>query len=85
MTESLLLKWGTVKSWHDLTERSKEIMTRYFEEGIPTSCMADHPDNNRKQIICELIDQFSGEIHNDWSGEQMSKDEAKKYIMEYRP
>lgn len=85
MTESLLLKWGTVKSWRDLTERSVEIMKRYFEDGVSMSCMADHPDNNRKQILCELIDQFSGEIHNDWSGEEMSKDEAKKYIMDYQP
>lgn len=84
MTESLLLKWGTIKSWHDLTERSIEIMTRYFENGVPMSCIADQPDSNRKHILCELIDQLNGEIHNDWSGEMMSKEEAKKYIMDYQ-
>ena len=83
MTESLLLKWGTVKGWFDLSERSQEIMRRYFAEGVPLSCAADRPGDDRKAILCELIDQFEGEIQNDWSGEIMTKDEAKDYVKNY--
>lgn len=83
MAEHLLLKWGTVKDWGGFTEQSQKIMRRYFADGIPMSCMADHPDESRKVILCELIDQLDGQIQDDWSGEAMTKAEAKKYIMEY--
>lgn len=83
MAESLLLKWGTIKGWDSLSERSQEIARRYFADGVSMSCAADKPDEARKNILCELIDQLDGEIQNDWSGEIMSKDEAKKYVMEY--
>jgi hypothetical protein len=83
MAESLLLKWGTVKAWDDLSEKSQEIMGRYFADGMELSAMADKPTEERKAILCELIDQFSGEIQNDWSGDVMTKDEAKKYVLEY--
>lgn len=81
--EKLYLKWGTVKGWEKLTEQSVEILQRYFKEGVPFSAMADHPDEDRKQILCELINQFTGEIWNDWSGEKMTKDEAKQYVVTY--
>lgn len=83
MTESLSLKWGTVKGWFDLSEKSLELMRQYFGDGVPMSAMADRPDDDRKAILCKLIDQFTGEIQNDWSGEKMSKDDAKKYVTEY--
>ena len=36
-----------------------------------------------KQAVCDLIDAVNcEEIWNDWTGEKMSKDEAKKYVME---
>lgn len=82
MSEFLQLKWGTLKEWSGLSEKSQEIVRRYFQKGVPWSCMFDHPDDTRKAILCELIDQLDGDIMNDWSGEKMSKDEAKKYIMQ---
>lgn len=84
MTESLLLKWGTIKGWDNFTEKSQEIVKRFFADGMCMSAAADKPDEDRRKILCELIDQLDGEIQNDWSGEIMSKDEAKKYVMEYR-
>lgn len=81
--ESLLLKWGTIKGWNNFSEKSQEIVGRYFADGISMSCAMDHPDDARKRILCELIDQLDGEIQNDWSGEKMTKDEAKQYVMEY--
>lgn len=83
MAERLTLKWGTVKGWNGLSEKSIEIMKRFFDEGVPMSVMGDRPDPGRRLVLCELIDQLDGEIMNDWSGEMMSKDEAKKYVMEY--
>jgi len=83
MAESLLLKWGTIKGWEGLSDQSVKIMERYFADGVPMSCATDHPDKERQTVLCELIDQLDGEIRNDWSGEIMSKDEAKKYVLEY--
>ena len=83
MAEYLLLKRGTIKGWEDLSEKSQEIVGRFFKDGMCMSAAADHPDDDRKTILCELIDQLDGEIQNDWSGEMMTKDEAKKYVMEY--
>ena len=84
MTETLTLKWGTIKGWSDLTDKSVEIIKRFFADGAPMSCAMDRPDNERKAILCELIDQIDGEIWNDWDGEKMSKNEARKYVLEYR-
>ena len=83
MAESLLLKWGTIKGWEDLSEQSQEILKRYFADGVSMSCAMDHPDADRKAILCKLIDQFDGKIQNDWTGEIMSKDGAKKHVLEY--
>lgn len=84
MAEHLLLKWGSVKGWDNLSEKSVSIMERYFADGVPMSATADKPDDARKSILCELIDQLDGEIKNDWSGEIMTKDEAKDYVLNYR-
>jgi hypothetical protein len=83
MAESLTLKWGTVKGWDDLTEQSQAIMRRYFADGVPGSAMADHPDAERRAILCELIDQLDGEIWDDWNGGTLSKDAAKEYVTGY--
>jgi hypothetical protein len=83
MSESLLLKWGTIKGFGGLSNRSIEIVERFFADGVPASAMTDRPDDTRRAILCELIDQFEGSIQNDWSGEMMSKEAAKEYIMNY--
>ncbi len=82
--ESLLLKWGTLKGWELKTEKSKAIIRRYIDLGVSYSCMAQKDTPEGKQIICELIDAVDGEIQNDWTGNFMSKDEAKDYVMNYR-
>lgn len=84
MTEYLSLKWGTVKAWSGLSEMSQEILRRFFADGMSMSAMTDRPDDSRKAILCELIDQLDGEIDNDWSGESMTKDGAKNYVNNYR-
>lgn len=83
MAESLLLKWGTLKGWDLNTGRSKEAAQRYIDFGVCMSSMWQRDTPEQKQALCELIDAIDGEIKNDWSGEIMSKDEAKKYALEY--
>ena len=40
--------------------------------------------DDHKRTLCELIDVLDADtVENDWTGEQMSKDDAKKYVMEY--
>lgn len=83
MSERLLLKWGTIKGWDNLSERSQEITKRFFADGASMSAMADHPDEARRLILCELIDQLDGEVWDDWNGCVMTKDAAKRYVSEY--
>lgn len=81
--EQLTLKWGTVNGWDRMTDASVEILKRFFEDGEPVSAMADRPDDERRKILCELIDQLNGEIWNDWDGVKMTKEDAKKYVLSY--
>ena len=84
MAESLLLKWGTLKGWNLESEKSLGIMERYIELGTSLSAMAQRDTPEQKQLICDLIDAIDGEITSDWSGEAMTKEEAKEYVMTYR-
>jgi hypothetical protein len=84
MSESLLLKWGTLKGWELESDASKEALRRYADHGMSMSAMAQHDTKDQKEALCDLIDAVEGEIQNDWSGEIMTKDEAKKYVREYR-
>lgn len=83
MAEWLSLKWGTVKGWDSLSEKSQEILKRFFADGVSMSAAMDHPDAERKAILCELIDQLDGQIYLDWDGKDVTKEEAKKYVTEF--
>lgn len=80
---TLLLKWGTVKGWRDFKEGECFELLKMYVEDSPMSCAMDNPDEARKGILCELIDKLDGTIWNDWHGREMTKEEAKKYVMEY--
>ena len=82
MAESLTLKWGSVKAGAISGEIARDL-ARYFADGVPLSAMADKPTEERREVLCELIDQFTGEIWNDWDGVVMNKDDAKKAFGEY--
>lgn len=81
--ESLLLKWGTLKGWGNASEETQERLRRYHEQPVSMGCATQDDTPEQKEIICEIIDGIDGEIQNDWTGEIMSKDEAKKYVREY--
>jgi hypothetical protein len=84
MAEHLSLKWGTLKGWN-FAENKKaiDLFDRYVDLGASMSAMAQRDTPEQKQIICDLIDAIDGEITNDWSGEVMTKEQAKEYVMTY--
>lgn len=85
MTEYLLLKWGTLKGWNVESEAALAALRAYSEAGdVAMGAMQQHDTPDQKQALCDLIDAIGGPITNDWSGDVMSKDDAKKYIIEYR-
>ena len=85
MGEHLLLKWGTLKGW-DVTGNEAAIaaLGRYHDEPTSLGAMQQNDTSGQKQALCALIEAVDGPITNDWSGENMTKDEAKKYVLEYR-
>ena len=81
----LTLKWGTLKSW-DFTnsEKGAVLLKEYHKIGSSLSAMAQHDTPRQKEIICELIDLCDGDtIYLDWDGVDVSREEAKKYVLEY--
>lgn len=86
MAESLELKWGTLKGW-DVSEDGPAFaaIKKYHDAGsVQFSVMAQHDNEEQKKALCEAIDAVDGEIWNDWDGVVMTKEDAKKYVMEYR-
>lgn len=83
--EHLLLKWGTLKGW-DLSgnENAMEVLRRYADGGMAMGAMQQRDTPEQTEVLCELIDAINGEIKNDWTGETLTKDEAKTYVREYR-
>lgn len=80
----LCLKWGTIKGF-DLTGNPKalEALNRYYDEPTAYGAMQRRDTPSQKAAICDVIDAIDGEIYNDWSGETYSKEQAKKYVLEY--
>jgi hypothetical protein len=81
--EHLLLKWGTLKGWGLTTEKSRAAFAKYADFGMGGGAMFQKDTPEQKEALCELIDAVDGIIQNDWSGEYMTKDEAKQYVREY--
>jgi hypothetical protein len=82
-SEYLLLKWGTLKGGKAESEKSREALGRYLNGEVSMSAMAQRDTDDQKQAIYDLIDAIDGPITNDWSGESMTKEAAKKYVKEY--
>lgn len=81
--EYLSLKWGTLKAWNCVSEKSRDILRKYMSLGMEFGAMQQHDTPEQKQAICDLIDAIDGPIHNDWTGNAMTKDEAKAYVLGY--
>lgn len=83
-SEHLYLKWGTLKGWNlEGNDAAWAAFQRYHEEPTAFGAMQQRDTDTQKQALCDLIDAMNGPIINDWSGETMTKDEAKAYVLEY--
>ena len=82
--DHLTLKWGTLKSWSFNTPKGKELLQKYFDLGSCGSAILQDDTPEQKELICQMIDECGAStIYLDWDGADVSKDEAKRYVMEY--
>lgn len=83
MAEYVLLKWRTLKGWGDLSGNPAAIdaLTRYNDAPVSMGAMTQRDTPEQKQALCDLIDAVNGPVENDWSGETMTKEDAKKYVL----
>jgi hypothetical protein len=81
--EQIVLKWGTLNGWSNLSEPSVKLLQRYADLGIGMSAAAQRDTPAQKSILCELLRQLDGTIINGWKDKEMSIDEAIKYIEDY--
>lgn len=80
----LLLKWGGLKGWENLTAEQCEALQKYADLGMSMSAMAQENTDAHREALCDALDLFQdGQITNDWDGENYTVEEAKKYVMEY--
>ena len=84
----LLLKWGTIKGWDGAKEGTpfRDALERYHKGPVAMGAMAQRDTPEQKQAICDAIDAViaaGGVVENDWSGETMTAEQAKAYVMEY--
>lgn len=84
MAGTLLLKWGTIKGWDGLDEKAIAAVQKFAGLGMSMSAMQQEMTPAHIDALCEVIDAVDEPIQNDWSGEEMTRDEAKKYVREYR-
>ena len=85
--ESLTLKWGTLKGWAGLgaNDAAMAALRKYDEEPVSMGVMQQRDTPGQIEALCELVDAVRGPITNDWTGEQMTKDEAKAYLRKQVP
>lgn len=82
MTQVVYLKWGTWKGHSGLSEENQDLFRKYAEMGTSLSAMAQRDTGEQKEVLCQLIDSVDV-VKNEWSGEAMTKEEAKEYVREY--
>lgn len=81
----IILKWGTLKGWGYLNSEQANALQKWHDLGCSAIAMMPFTDAGHNQALCDAIDLFEdGQITNDWTGEKMTREQAKKYIMEYQ-
>lgn len=87
MSDSITLKWGTLKGF-DFTsgenDTAFEFIKQYHDYPTYYGAAQQRDTPEQQSILCQAIDTIEGEIWNDWEGTTMTKEEAKTYIKEYR-
>ena len=80
----ILLKWGGLKGWGNLTDEQVAALQKYADLGMSMSAMTQENTQAHKDALCNALDLFEdGQITNDWTGKDMTIQEAKKYVTEY--
>ncbi len=83
-TESLSLKWGSIKSWNFKQPKLMELLQKYYDLGVCISAALQEDTEEQRQLIIEMIDLVDcDEIYLHWEGKHVSKEEAKKYVLEH--
>ena len=83
-TNTLTLKWGTLKSWSFSSAECQSLLEEWTQIGTTSSTIDQNNTPRQKEIICQLIDLCDGNtIHIEWDGVDVSKSEAKKYILNF--
>lgn len=84
MPAELTLKWGNVKGWSGFKKGTPAwaALEAYVDSGQGLSAMQRQTPEQR-ELICALIDAIDGDIHDDWNGGTMTKDQAKAYVLGY--
>lgn len=82
--DHLLLKFGTLKSVALKGAEGKRLFEEYSKLGTSSSGVVNQKDSpEQKDLMCRMIDECDGTIRSDWDGNNLTKLEAKKYLMEY--
>ena len=82
----LTLKWGTLKGW-DFSHNKKAaaLLKKYVALGSAMGAMQQRDTPEQKELICQMIDAVDCEqIYLDWDGKYVSKDDAKRYVQDYK-
>jgi hypothetical protein len=82
--DHLVLKWGTLKDWSFHSDKALTLLKEYNKIGSSMSAMMQKDTPRQKEIICELIDEGNfKKVWLYWDGKEVTKNQAKKYVMEY--
>jgi molybdenum-dependent DNA-binding transcriptional regulator ModE len=80
----ILLKWGGLKGWGNLTDEQANALQKYADLGMSVSAIAQKNTDEHKQALCDALELFEDyQITNDWDGKNYTVEQAKKYVMEY--
>lgn len=82
MSNILTLKWGTVKGWELETDEAKEALQKWVDFGMSMSIATQKDTPKQRDALIAAIDHMD-EIWNDRGGVQMTKEEAKDYVLNY--
>lgn len=82
MANTITLKWGSVKGWHIETDEAKAALQRWADFGVSMSAITQRDTPEQKQALIDALDYFD-EFWLDWEGKEVTRDEAKDYILNY--
>ena len=82
MAVSIELKWRNIKGWDSipLDHPAASALQKWIDSDPGIGVMT-RPTDEQKELICAVIDAVDGTIINDLTGEVMTPEEAKAYIM----